>query len=50
MKDMKKKLNSKVIGWVRKGLPFYLFTLLPLFVRQHNKFISFRDKRAAIAA
>ena len=30
MKDMKKKMNSKVIGWVRKVLPFYLFTFLPL--------------------
>ena len=30
MKDMKKRMNSKVIGWVRKVLPFYLFTFLPL--------------------
>ena len=27
---MKKIMNSKVIGWVRKVLPFYLFTFLPL--------------------
>ena len=24
---MKKIMNGKVIGWVRKVLPFYLFTL-----------------------
>ena len=28
--NMKKIMNSKVIGWVRKVLPFYLFTFLPL--------------------
>ena len=27
---MKKRMNSKVIGWVKKVLPFYLFTFLPL--------------------
>ena len=23
---MKKRMNSKVIGWVKKVIPFYLFT------------------------
>ena len=27
---MKQIINNKVIGWVRKVLPFYLFTFLPL--------------------
>ena len=36
---MKKIMNGKVIGWVRKVLPFYLFTFLPLHANACTNFI-----------
>ena len=38
-KEMKKRKDGLVMGWVRKVLPFYLFTFLPLCVAAQNPYL-----------